>query len=384
MSQNKRLTKEEIKEDKFINLVLTSYAFLKDNLRTIIITLAIAVIGVVTYLTYTQNQENKYILASANFTKATETYKEAETNFFDVSSPDETEDGVDEESSEEKASFQDAEAELRDVFDKYASTKFADKARFNYAKSLYFQGKYTEARAQFEKVIESSKPENQIYVLYAHKAIGNCYEQEGNYTKAITAYDAKAFPDTPQIAPEIRQYVLSYAKYNQALCHEKLDAVEDAQATYKEIIDEFKLTVNHGIEQRSVELINDAKEVILMVEEPIDVTKAEHSETEELYFEALMEYTDAIRTYKVKKDIEGGLSSEIRKRIRSFEDVSTEMIGNVLSARKSERSGFQSTTLNSYNNVVGFEKIGLNRELYELAVLNYDRLAKSGIEESNE
>ena len=384
MSQNKRLTKEEIQEDKFINLVLASYAFLKDNLRTIIITLAIAFIGVVTYLTYTQNQENKYIQASANFTKATETYKEAETNFFDVSSPDETEDDTTEKASEEKTSFQDAEAELRDVFDKYANTKFANKARFNYAKSLYFQGKYPDARAQFEKVVESSKPDNQIYVLYAHKAIGNCYEQEGDYAKAITTYDAKAFPDTLQIAPEIRRYVLTNAKYNQALCHEKLNAVEDAQATYKEIIDEFMSTVNQGIEQRSIELINDAKEVILMVEEPIDVTKAEHSETEALYFEALMEYTDAIRTYKVKKDIEGGLSSEIRKRIRSFEDVSTEMIGNVLSARKSEKSGFQSTTLNSYNNVVGFEKIGLNRELYELAVLNYDRLAISGTEESNE
>ena len=389
MSQNKRLTKEEMQEDKFINLVLQSYAFLQNNLRTIIITLAIAVIGVVAYLTYTQNQENKYVQASANFNKATETYKEAETNFFDVPSPtetedDTTEDDTTEESSEEKTSFQDAEAELQSVFDKYANTKFADKARFNYAKSLYFQGKYSEARAQFEKVIETSKPENQIYTLYAHKAIGNCYEQEGDYAQAITTYDAKAFPDTPQLAPEIRQYVLLNAKYNQALCHEKLNAAEDAKATYKEIIDEFKTTVNHGIEQRSIELIKDAKEVILLVEAPIDVTKAEHSETEELYFEALMEYTDAIRTYKVKKDIEGGLSSEIRKRIRSYEDVVTEMISNVLFARKSEESGFQSTTLNSYNNVVGFEKIGLNRELYELAVLNYDRLATSGTEESNE
>lgn len=384
MSQNKRLTKEEIQEDKFINLVLTSYAFLKDNLRTIIITIAIAVIGVVAYLTYTHNQENKYIQASANFNKATETYKEAETNFFDVSSPDETVDVTDEEASEEKASFEDAESELRDVFDKYANTKFADKARFNYAKSLYFQGKYSDAREQFEKIVETSRPENQIYVLYAHKAIGNCYEQEGDYAKAITTYEAKAFPDTPQISPAIRQYVLSNAKYNQALCHEKLDAVEDAQATYKEIIDEFKSTVYQGIEQRSLELINDAKAVILLVEDPLDVTKAEHSVTEELYFEALMEYTDALRTYKVKKDIEGGLESETRKRIRSFEDVSTEMIANVLSARKSEKSGFQSTTLNSYNNVVGFEKIGLNRELYELAVLNYDRLAMSGTEVSNE
>ena len=228
MSQNKRLTKEEIQEDKFINLVLGSYAFFKDNLRTIIITLAVALIGIVAYLTYTQNQENKYVEASVNFNKAAETYKEAETNFFDVSSATDPEEDPEDEPSEEKASFQNAEEALQTVFDNYGNTKFADKARFSYAKSLYFQGQYAEAREQFEQVIETSRPENQIYALYAHKAIGNCYEQEGDYAKAITTYDAKAFPDTPQLSPEIRQYVLSNAKYNQALCHEKLNAVEDA------------------------------------------------------------------------------------------------------------------------------------------------------------
>ena len=85
MSQNKRLTKEEIQEDKFINLVLHSYAFLKNNLRTIIITLAVALISIVVYMIYTQNQETKYVEASVDFNKARETYKEAEKNYFDVS-----------------------------------------------------------------------------------------------------------------------------------------------------------------------------------------------------------------------------------------------------------------------------------------------------------
>ena len=384
MSQNKRLTKEEIQEDKFINLVLHSYAFLKNNLRTIIITLAVALISIVVYMIYTQNQETKYVEASVDFNKARETYKEAEKNYFDVSAPTETEDDTEEEPIEEKTSFQDAEENLQAVFDKYGNTTFADKARFNYAKSLYFQGKYSDARMQFEKLIETSKPENEIYALYAHKAIGNCYEQEGDYAKAITTYDAKAFPDTPQLAPELRQYVISNAKYNQALCHEKLNASEDAKTTYKEIIDEFKTTVNHGIEQRSMELITDAKAVLLLIEEPLDLANAEHSETEELYFEALMAYTDAIRTYKVKKDIEGGLSSDVRTRVRSFEEVSTEVISNVLSARKSEQSGLQSSALNDYDVVVDLKEIGLSRELYELAVLNYDRLALSDTEGSNE
>ena len=57
--------------------------------------------------------------------------------------------------------------------------------------------------------------------MYAQKAIGNTYEQEGDYEKAIAAYQARAFPPTPQLAPEIRKFVLMEAKFNQALAYEK-------------------------------------------------------------------------------------------------------------------------------------------------------------------
>ncbi len=379
MSQNKRLTKEEIKEDKFITLVLNCYSFLKDNIRTISITLAVAIVGVLGYLTYTQNQENKHAEASANFLSAAETYKEAETNYFDLSTPSEseTEDESEEDTSEEKVSFQDAEEELQDIFDKYSKTALANKARYKFGKSLYFQGKYPEARSEFTMIVESHKPENQIYALYAQKAIGNCYEQEGDYASAIAAYDAKAFPETTHIAPEVRQYVLTNAKYNQALCQEKLNALEEAKTLYKDIIDEFKETINFGIEQRSIELINDAKEVIAVIDTTLDISLAENMETEELYFDALRTYTDAIRTYKVKKDIEGGLLADVREQIRNYEEVATTVISGVLAARKSEKSGFLASSLNSFDQVVDFEKYGLSREIYENALLNYDRLTIS-------
>ena len=377
MAQNTRLTKEEIQEDKFIDFILQCYAFLKNNIRTISITVAIAIIGVASFLVYTQNQEKKQAEAAANFTNATKTYKEAETNFLDVSEPSENED----EASAEKATFQDAEEELQLIFEKYSNTALADKARFNYAKSLYYQEKYQEARQQFEKIVDTQAPENQIYALYAQKAIGNCYEQEGDYTKAIAAYEARAFPTTPQLAPEIRQFIITSAKYNQALCHEKLNAVDDAKVSYKEIIDDFQNTLNNAIEQRSIDLIEDAKEVIIVIEDPLELTKAEQMESEELFFESLVTYTDAIRAYKVEKDVGGGLLPNVRKRIRRFEDVATTVIRNVQSARKYEKSGSQSAALNAYNQVVEFNTYGLNRDLYERALLNYGRLSINGKEE---
>ncbi|RKU09040.1 hypothetical protein C6501_15950 [Candidatus Poribacteria bacterium] len=385
MAQNTRLNKEEIQEDKFIELVLQCYTFLKSNVITISITLAIMIVGVVGYLVYTQNQEKIYAEASANFANATKTYKEAETNFLDVSAPSEDEDNSEEEAKPEKVTFQNAEEKLQVIFEKYPNTPLANKARYNFAKSLYYQGKYPEARAQFEKVVETHQPENQIYALYAQKAIGNCYEQEGNYAEAISAYEARAFPTTPQLAPEIRQFVLTSAKFHQALCHEKLNAIEGAQASYKEIIDEFQNTINAGIEQKSSDLIKEAKELLTsMIEDPLDLTKAESKETEELYFESLVAYTDVIRAYKVEKDVSGGLLSDVRKRIRRFEEAATTVINNVQSARKSEKSGSQSVALDNYNRVVEFDMHGLNSKLYEKAVLNYDRLAITENGVSNE
>ena len=284
----------------------------------------------------------------------------------------------------EKATFQDAEEKFKLIFEKYQDTALADKARYDYAKTLYYQAKYPEARAQFEQVIKTHKPENQIYALYAQKAVGNCYEQEGDYKNAISVYDARAFPSTPQLAPEIRQFVITNAKFNQALCHEKLNATEDAKASYKEIIDEFQRTLEIGIQQKSDELIKEAKEVLTVIAEQVDTIKASQLESEELYFEAFVAYTDAIRTYKVKKDTGGGLLTDVRKRIRNFEDIATTVIGDIKDARNHEKSGRQSLALSKYDQVVDFDKLGLSDDLYKRALLNYDRLTIAGSEMSNE
>ncbi len=389
MAKNKRPTKEEIQEDKFINLVLSCYGFLKDNARTISITLAVLIVAVAAYTIYTQNQEREYAEASADFNAARKISTEAETNYFDTTSPEDTEDTEDtedaaDEPEEEKASFEDSEEKLKAFLDKYPKITYTDKARYNYAKNLYYQGKYSEARKEFEKVIETHQPENEIYAFYAQKAVGNCYEQEGKYEEAISAYEEREFPKTAQLPQEVRQYVLSNAKLNQALCYEKINAPEDAKAAYQEIIDDFKQSLEIAIQKKSKDLIKEVKEVLKIIEEPLDLQKAEHTETEQLYYTALVEYTDTIRTYKVQKDIKGGLPEDVRKRIRSFEDVTTAFMTNVQTARNHEKSDSISNTLYYYNAAVEFEKFGFSRDLYEKALLNYNRLAAIGIGGSDE
>ncbi len=383
MAKNKRLTKEEIQEDKFINLVLHCYEFLKDNVRSILITLAVGIVAVAAYTIYTHNQERKYAEASANFNAAREISQEAETNFFDTTE-DQSENDSENSEEAEKVTFQDSEEKLKAFFEKYPNVTFTDKARYNYAKNLYYQGKYPEARAEFEKIIETHRPENEIYAMYAQKAIGNCYEQAGEYDKAISAYEERSFPTTSQLAPEIRQYVLTNAKIHQALCYEKKNSLEDARDAYQDIIDEFKQTLEIAIQKKSQDLIKDAKEVLTVIEDPLELSKAEHLESEQLYYQALVELTDSIRTYKVEKDIKGGLPEDVRKRIRSFEDTTMTFITDITNARRNEKTGSHNNALGYYNAAIEFEKFGLSLDLYQQALLDYERLKTTGTGVSNE
>ena len=363
MARDQRLTKEEIQEDKFIEGVLQVYTFLRENLRTLVIVGGVIVVAVVGYAAYYQNQENRRTEAAIALRQANEVYQTAEDSLFDT-----------EKLAESQESLKTAQAQLQEVLDKYPDTTFSDKARYQYAKTLYYQQNYPEARTQFQQIIDQHQPENQIYSLYAQKAIGSTYEQEGNYEKAIAAYQAKVFPPTPQLSPEIRKFVLSNAKFNQALAYEKSGNPNAAHAAYKEIIDAFRTTLEAGLAQKSHELIEDAKVVITSIDDSLDVLRAQKLENEKRYYEAYVAYTDAIRSYKVNKDIVGGLSADLRKQIGNFEKQAMEVISNVQNARRADDEKRESSALYSYDLVVEFEKLGLSRRLYENALLHYKRL----------
>ena len=366
MARNKRLTKEEIQEDKFIEGLLKIYAFLKANLQTIIVAAVVVLVAVAAYAAYYQNQENHRAEATLALRQATEAYQKAEESLFDA-----------EKLAESEALLETAQTQLKAVFEKYANTTFANKARYQYANTLYYQGNYPEARTQFQQLIAQHQPENQMDSLYAQKAIGNSYEQEGDYEKAIAAYQAKAFPPTPQLPPEIRKFVLMEAKFNQALAYEKSGNSESAHNTYKEIVDEFRSALEAGLTQKSRELIEEAKAVIDAIGEPLDVSNARKLEAEKQYFEAYVAYTDVIRTYKVNKDIQGGLSSELRKQIGSFEKAAMTVVNSIQNARRAENDGRESSALYSYDSVVEFETLGLSRRLYENALFHYKRLGSA-------
>ena len=363
MARNQRLTKEEVQEDKFIEAVLKTYAVVKANLRIIIVIAVVVLVAVAGYAAYYQSQESSRAEATVALREAAEAYQKAEESLFSA-----------EKLAEREELLKTAQTQLKEVFEKYPNTTFADKARYQYANTLYYQKNYAEARSQFQQVIDDHQPESQIDSLYAQKAIGNTYEQEQNYDAAIAAYQAKAFPPTPQLPSEIRKFVLAEAKANQALVYEKSGDSDTARAVYKEIIDEFQSALEAGITQTSRELIEEAKGVVVIIEEPLDLSEAQKLENEKRYYEAYVAYTDAIRAYKVNKDIQGGLSSELRKQLVSFEKGAVQVINSIQNARRAEDEGRESSALLGYDAVVELDTLGLNRKLYENALFHRKRL----------
>ena len=245
-------------------------------------------------------------------------------------------------------------------------------------KRTIHQGDYDGAITHFQAVVNEHQPENQILAVYAQKAIGNCYEQKGEYQKALEAY-TPAEDKLPQIA--MRDYAFSDFRLSQARCYEKLGDFDNALAIYKDIIDLFETNLEKAIQQKSRDLIPGAKTLIATLPQPPSVTAAEGLESEGNYHDAFAAYTKAIHDYKVDKDIHGGLTDEQRKDINRFEKTANDFLKNLRDARRAESEG--RNALYYYVQAVGlggrsfYEKVfgfAPHRALYEKALFRRDKL----------
>jgi predicted negative regulator of RcsB-dependent stress response len=362
MVQSKRLTKEEIKRDQFIETTFKTYEFIKENFKPLLIGLAV-VIGVVGgFSIYRQQQQNNRAEAALAFAQAVEKYKEAESSWLDA-----------EKAKTSGEQYQAAGARFQTIFQKYSGTPFADQARYNYAQTLYYQGNYSGAISQFQSVIEKHHPENQILALYAQKAIGNCYEQQGEYDKAIEAYRPEKYKLLPKVPTAIREHALAESRFSQARCYEKLGRSDDALAIYKDLIDLFQENLKGAIQHKSLELIPHAKSLISAIPQPPSTTEAQKLENDGNYYDAFTAYTETIHRYKLNKDLHGGLTKALRERIQTFETKANDFLKNLREARRYEAEGRISTALYYDDQAVGLD-FAPSRSLYEKALLDRDRI----------
>ena len=361
MARSNRLTKEEIRHDQFVESTLKSFGFIRDNLKTIVIAVVVVTLGVAAVRAYQNHQQTRRANASAAFNQALKEFQAAEENWLNVEKVDDA-----------REQFKAIGTEFQEVFQKYSGTLFADKARYNYAKTLYYLEDYQGARTQFQSVIQDHALESQMIALYAQEAVGNCLEQEGKYEEAIQAYQEESYPLTPQLPIAVREFAIGNAKYNQALCYEKLGQTNEALSLYEDLVGQFRENLERAIQQKSLELILDAKELISHIPEALVMLEAQGLENEGRSYDALISYYNSVRNYKFRRDVEGGLDDTLRKQIRNFEARVSELIKNLTEARRNESESGISFALYYYDQAVGLD-FAPPRSLYEKALLQRDR-----------
>ena len=362
MVQSKRLAKEDVEKDRFAEAILGGYVFLKENLKPIIFGVAIVILVVGVVAVYQHQQREKRAEAFLKYMQVVEKYQEAENDWLDS-----------EETETNGEQFEAIATQFQTIFQKYSGTSVADKARYTYAKTRYYQKDYDGAITQFQAVIGQHQPENHVLALYAQKAIGNCYEQKGEYQRAIDDAYTVAEDDLPPIA--MRGHVLADLQLSQARCYEKLGDFDNALAVYKDLIDLFRDNLRKAIQQKGLGLINKAKPLIETLSQPPNVTEAERLESEANYYDAFVSYAETIHNYKVDKDIHGGLTKGLRERIHRFEIEANDFRKTLRDARRYESEERNSTALYYYGQAVSLD-FAPSRKVYEKSLLCRDKIQR--------
>ena len=360
MARTKRTTRQELKEDKFVEYTLRAYDFVKNNVRLVIAIVAAVVVLVGAFAIYQYQKEKKGAEASLAFGKALELFNKAEEEWND---PEKT--------GASKEKFQQAKDKFQTICNEYASTNYGDEAFFYNAKCAYVLRKYEDTIGNFEKVVE--KYPDTLVALFSQLAIGKCYEQKGELKKAVSAYDSGNFNKFRGKFPQYG-YVIAQATFRQAQCYERVNQIDNAAENYGIIINQFEDLLRAMVDKKSGEFLKYAQKLATSFE-GLDVPTAE--EIKDNYF-ALVTYTDAIRQYKIEDDLSQSsrLSEELSKQIKEYEKRAEEFIKSIKSAKRHESVGNMSSALYSYDRAVGLN-FPPGRKLYEEAKLQLDLLNKA-------
>ena len=355
----------DIESDPFREFVLSVGAFAERHAKNLIIAVIIIIVGTVGLVLRQQQLQSKRVEASVTLTEAFETFNEAENNWLD--SDDANADQL-----------QVAEVAFQEIFQRYKGSTAADQARYNFAKIKYYRGEYDVARTKFEEIF-NEKPKSGVHLaLYAKVAIGNCYEQQNQYAKAIEAYETLIDSTEGDTNMPFRDHIIELARLSQARCQRKLGQDKKASETYKSLIAKFEKNLDKAIEDKSARLVESAESLLnsLPAAERPPVTNPGFADA---HYDTFVAYRKKLHEYKVNKDLKGGLAPSVRKKIRKFEKESNTFFEDLKQARENKVEGRTSTALYYYDQAVGLS-FAPSRSVYEKALFESNKIEYSKAE----
>jgi TolA-binding protein len=165
----KKISKQELKQDKFVTYTLKAKEYAENNTRLIMWggIFIVVVILVLSYLAHSKSQAN--LNANDLLTRATMSY--------------------------EQGNIQQGEQLLQQLVDDYAGVTAAGQGCFYLAKIYWQQNDFANAKIYFRKYLDDYKSDD-LLTSAAYAGYGDCLLEEGNVQEAALNYEKAAQTDT--------------------------------------------------------------------------------------------------------------------------------------------------------------------------------------------
>ncbi len=208
MYEKVRLTKRQIKEDRFTAFMLNSKQQLEENWQYFAIGAVVVILGVVGIIYYLNSANESAQLAAAQLSQANMQYRQGNSQVAILT--------------------------LADVLAKYGSSSYAEQATFMLGKINLETRNYEEAKHYFEMYLEKYK-NDQLNRAAAMSGLGITLENQGKYPEAADTFEraVSEYTESPLLADlhfgAMRNYLMA-------------GQIEKAREHFKIISDKFKGT----------------------------------------------------------------------------------------------------------------------------------------------
>ena len=201
-----KISKKELKEDKFVLAVFRAKDFLEAHAKEIMYGI-VAIVAVVLIVSF-YNSSRKKAEESANVMLS-----EAQV----LLSQGQEDDGI---------------ARLNDLADRYEGTDAAGYATFLLAKHYLDKGDTVKAKSFFKKYIDDYGSDN-LLLQAAMVGYADCLVMEKNYKEAARYYEraARINPDFPEVPAYI---------FSAAMAYKQAGDVDKARKLFKEIVEKYE------------------------------------------------------------------------------------------------------------------------------------------------
>ncbi|MEA1981539.1 MAG: tetratricopeptide repeat protein [candidate division Zixibacteria bacterium] len=185
MNKKVKLSKRQIKEDKFATFMLTSKQYATDNWQFIIIGLAILILIVSSIVYYTNSLQKQSLEVSTQFARATSEYR--------------------------SGNIQVAKLSFSQILDDFGNSDFAGKATFMLGKLNLESKNYVEATKYFESYLAKFK-KDKLHRISSLAGLGTILENQGQNQQAadkfVAAYDE--YPESPLSGDYLNRALMNF------------------------------------------------------------------------------------------------------------------------------------------------------------------------------